>query len=69
MSRVMSWVVQEGLVRFGLSARRGHALAVQLHGQNSKKSGQSRMHGHHAPTAASSRQRAANPPVQPCGTP
>jgi hypothetical protein len=31
MSRVMSWVVHEGLVRFGLSVRQGHALTVQLH--------------------------------------
>ena len=29
MMRVMSWVMREDLVRFGRSARRGHALAVQ----------------------------------------
>ena len=33
----MSWVMQEGLVRFCLSTRRGHALAVQLHGAELQK--------------------------------
>jgi len=40
MSRVMFGELRIGSVRFGLWARRGHAMAVRLHEQSPKMSGQ-----------------------------
>ncbi len=40
MSRMMFGELRIGNVRFGLWARRGHAMAVQLHEQSPKMSGQ-----------------------------
>ena len=54
MSRVMSWVVREGLVRFGLWRIGGTRWPCQSTGLCFKKSGQSQMHDHHVPTAACS---------------
>jgi hypothetical protein len=49
MSRVMFEDLRIGSVRFGLWARRGHAMAVHLHEQSPQTSGQSKIHGHHRP--------------------
>ena len=58
MSRVLFGDLRIGSARFGLWARRGHAMAVQLHEQSPQMSGQSKIHGHHTPTDAATRHSA-----------
>ena len=60
MSRVMFGDLRIGSVRFGLWARRGHAMAVHLHEQSPQMSGQSKIHGHHRPTDAATRHSATS---------
>ena len=59
MSRVMFGELRIGNVRFGLWARRGHAMAVQLHEQSPKISAQRKIHGYHTPTDAGTRHSAS----------
>ena len=59
MSRVMFGELRIGNVRFGLWARRGHAMAVQLHEQSPKMSGQQDSR-HHRPTDAATRHSATS---------
>ena len=60
MSRVMFGDLRISSVRSGLWARRGHAMAVHLHVQSPKMSGQSKIHGHHRPTDAATRHSATS---------
>jgi hypothetical protein len=58
MSRVMFGDLCIGSARSSLWARRGHAMAVQLHEQSPQMSGQSKIHGHRTPIDAARRHSA-----------